>query len=77
MTELIHETGRAVDLAGDTTAMTSTGTATISVSDGQVWLDLPDRYGQVTGYNFTPDDWTRLLVSALRVTLGHRNPDGE
>ena len=46
MTELIHETVRAVDLAGDTTAMTSTGTATISVSDGQVWLDRPTGTGR-------------------------------
>ena len=45
-TELIVETVRAVDLAGDTTAMTSTGTATISVSDGQVWLDLPTGTGR-------------------------------
>ena len=51
----------ATDIAGDPELHTSKGTVCIDVGDAEVDIDLPDRFGVSTLYNFSRKDWDRML----------------
>lgn len=61
-----NEISNDIRLDGDRELRASVGIVGITITDEQVWLSIPDRFGNSTAYNFSHTDWTRIVAMISR-----------
>jgi hypothetical protein len=55
------EISRDVRLDGDRALRVSVGMFGFTITDNQVWVSIPDRFGNPAAYNFSHADWDRIM----------------